>query len=138
MKKYIKLSFLLIIFATLLTNCARPPQTFRVTTEPVWKQIELKDGLKYDNAWKQTVDITTKKYDIEFLSKEDGYIRTAWIYHLSNYGTKYSARVIIKFNNDNTIGIKTDAKFSNKFGYDMYILNDVYNDLSALLGRTMK
>jgi hypothetical protein len=120
-------------------SCARAPFAFKSSVDPVWKQIEMKDGIDFDYAWKNVVDITSRRYDIEFMSKEDGYIRTAMIYYLSKYGNAYGVRVSIKFDMPKRlVSIQTYAQFHKEFGYDQNILNDVYNDINGIIGRSIK
>lgn len=131
--------FFVSVVALITVSCMRPPMAFKSATDPVWKQIEMKTGITYDEAWKNAVDLVSKRYDIEFLSKEDGYIRTAMVHYLSKYGDKYAVRISVKFDKEkNIIALQTYAQYGNKFGYDQNLLNDVYNDINGVLGRTIK
>jgi hypothetical protein len=75
--------------------------------------IEIRDELSYDEAWKSVVDLIAKKLDIEILSKEDGYIRTGWLYSWTGSLTQnYKVRSLIKFNPDkHIVEVKSEAQF---------------------------
>lgn len=133
-----------------------PPATYVETHDPGWKVIDLRQELDYDTAWQMLVDRIRKNYDIEIMDKDSGYLRTGWIYTES--GTErsnYRSRVTLKFSPDKRkLELKADALFhrmktgslSGRLirdygwvpGTDTQLLNDVYGDISALLGRVRR
>ena len=68
----------LLLAVLLLGACA--PTTFVRTMEPNWNTVEIRKGLSGDAAWDAVVDLAARRFDIEVLSKEDGYLRTGWSY----------------------------------------------------------
>ncbi len=112
MDKKRSLSYILLIFSGLFLLCCAP-NSFVRTTSPGWSTIEIRDGLSYDEAWKSVVDLIAKKFGIEILSKEDGYIRTEWLSSWTgNLSQNYKVRSIIKFNPDKRIvEVKSEAQY---------------------------
>jgi hypothetical protein len=112
MNKKRNLFVLLVIFSGLLLMCCAP-KTFVRTPSPDWNMIEMRDEVPYDEAWKSVVDLIAKKFDIEILSKEDGYIRTGWLHSWTgNLTQDYKVRCLIKFNPDKRIvEVKSEAQF---------------------------
>ena len=83
--------------AFLLAGCATP-KTFVKTLEPTWATVELRTDMPYEKAWDSVVDIMVKRFDLEILSKDDGYIRTGWLYTWTGkLMENYRVRVTIKF-----------------------------------------
>ncbi len=48
--------------------------------EPTWASVELREDVEYERAWDAVVDTLIRRFDVEVLSKEDGYVRTNWLY----------------------------------------------------------
>ncbi|MBI5183234.1 MAG: PEGA domain-containing protein [Nitrospinae bacterium] len=59
---------------------SKPPASFVETMAPSWASIEIREGIEYGNAWASIVDLLVKQFDLEALSKENGYLRTNWLY----------------------------------------------------------
>jgi hypothetical protein len=112
MDKKRSLLLILVIFSGLFLTCCAP-KTFVRTPSPGWIMIEIRDEMSYDEAWKSVVDLIAKKFDIEILSKEDGYIRTGWLYSWTgNLTQNYKVRNLIKFNPDKrVVEVKSEAQF---------------------------
>lgn len=95
--------FILVCAAViLLVGCT--PDTFVVSPDPGWHAVEIGVDISSDTAWKSVVDLMAKQFDLEVLSKENGYLRTAW----SNTWTgelneDYRVRALVKFNYDGRI-----------------------------------
>ena len=86
-----------------LSSCGRlfKPDTFVQTMEPAWAVIEVREGLTYEKAWSSVVDLLVKRFDLEMVSKDDGYARTAWLYTWTGkLNRNYRVRVILKFSAD--------------------------------------
>jgi hypothetical protein len=120
------------------------PKSF-ILKEPGWKAIEFRDGLTYDKAWKEVVDVLTTNWDIEFLSKDAGYIRTSWQYGISGaHPRMYSGRITIKFSPERKVlMVKTEAQvlhpcgFMRRRGFDADFTRDVYSVIGGTIGRTV-
>lgn len=140
--KRIVLFGLLGLFATALLGCyGMRPKTFVTSADPGWKIIEVRADKPYDEAWEDVVDVMAKKFDIELMSKTDGYLLTGWKYNIgtSQAGQSYGVRVSLKFSSDRKqLALKTIAVYRRYFGYDEFILSDLYNDISARVGRGIK
>lgn len=116
-----------------------------------WKTIELRNDMQesYTKAWQVAVDTITRQWDIEILDKDSGYLRTAWKFGISGTtGAGYRGRISLKFatveeGNPKKIELKTDASWLDTYnnlwiaGYDSALQRDVYEVLSARLGRTV-
>jgi len=112
MEKKRSLLYIVMIFSGLFLVCCAPNPFVR-TTSPGWSMIEIRDEVSYDEAWKSVVDLIAKQFDIEILSKEDGYIRTGWLSSWTgNLSQNYKVRSIIKFNPDKRIvEVKSEAQY---------------------------
>ena len=150
--------FTLIAAMLLAAGCATniPPPTYVETVEPGWKVVHLRDDLQFETAWQMLVDRIRKSYDIEIVDKDSGYLRTGWI-HTSTGSVRsdYKTRITIKFTPDRTkLELTADSMFHKEKrgavsgrlirdygwlpGTDAQLVNDVYGDVSALLGRVRR
>lgn len=150
--------FMLCGALVVITGCHTippPPPTYVQTSEPGWRVIDLREDLRFEDAWQLLVDSIRKKYDIEIVDKDSGYLRTGWMY--TSGGTPrsdYKTRVTIKFSPDKRkLELKGDAMY-HKLEYgatggmardhgwfpgtDTELLNDAYGDISALVGRVRR
>jgi len=146
-RKYLQLCLLGII-ALVLTACA--PKTFVQTMEPGWSTIELRDGLEFDDAWKQTVDLLAEKFDLEVISQDGGYVRSGWIHSWTGRMTDYyKVRAIVKFSPErDKVALKSDAQYYGKgflgigegwqMGTDERLTQTVKTDLMGKVGRTTR
>ncbi|MEW6715469.1 MAG: hypothetical protein AB1306_10320 [Nitrospirota bacterium] len=143
-KRCFKLFSSLIIFS--LIGCVSMPSTFIMTYEPGWASIEIKEGIKFENAWQEVLDVLAKKFELEMISREGGYIRTAWIYTWWKVGERtenYRVRAIIKFSPDGrNVDIKTEANYLKSgqwiIGADTRLLETVKTDIMGVVGRTTR
>jgi len=71
-----------------LCSCAAPT-TFIRTMEPSWAKIELREDVGFDRAWTMIYDRLIKDFDIEIAQKENGYLRTGWLYTWTGKVTEY-------------------------------------------------
>ena len=150
---------LIIIGMIVVAGCSvpPPPETYVQTAEPEWKVVSLKANLAYDKAWQLLVDHMKKAYDIETLDKGSGHLRTGWILCGPTSDrddidrADYKVRITIKFSDDRKqLRLKTDAQYHELYkgnytgsvyddygwssGSDTKVLDDVYKDISDLLG----
>jgi hypothetical protein len=140
--------FLLSLISLVIISCA--PKTFIRTMDPGWNAVEVREDLTFDVAWKSIVDLIARKFDIEVISKEDGYFRTGWLYtwtgKLDEY---YKVRAIIKFKPDKrVVEIKSEAQhFAPGFlgigrgwemGTDELLTTTLRSDIMGKVGRTTR
>ncbi len=138
----------LLLAVLLLGACA--PTTFVRTMEPNWNTVEIRKGLSGDDAWDAVVDLAARRFDIEVLSKEDGYLRTGWSYSwtgkLNNY---YKVRAVVKFSpNKDQVEIKTEAHYFSQgvlgigqgwqMGTDERLTSTMRTDVMGKVGRTTR
>jgi len=137
-----KNSILILLFIA-FNSCST--STFVKTSSVEWASIQIRDGLDYDRAWGEVLDVIAKRFEMEMISKEGGYARTGWIYTwLKNgvYTKNYRVRVIFKFSPDHQkVDVKTEAEKLdlNKnwiSGYDTRLLQTVKTDIMGVVGRT--
>lgn len=136
-KRYILSIF--IIFP-LIVGCSRVPATFIKTYEPTWASIELRKDVDFETAWKSVYDILIRQFDVEIAQKENGYIRTGWVYTWTGqYTDYYRVRVTIKFDKDkNTIDVKSEAYYRDYIGYDTRLVETLKTDIMGSIGRTTR
>jgi hypothetical protein len=138
----------LLLAVLLLGACA--PTTFVQTMEPNWNTVEIRKGLSGDDAWDAVVDLAARRFDIEVLSKEDGYLRTGWSYSwtgkLNDY---YKVRAVVKFSPDkDQVEIKTEAHYYSQgilgigqgwqMGTDERLTSTMRTDVMGKVGRTTR
>ena len=126
-------------------GCAyNPPKTFVKTLEPTWASIELRDDITYDEAWRTVVDLLVKRFDLEMLDKENGYVRTGWLYTWTgSLSPDYRVRVTLKFTEDRKVmEVKSEAQYGGAgkwvIGSDTRLLATLKTDLMGKIGRTTR
>jgi hypothetical protein len=135
--------FVYVAAVALLAGCAGV-KTFVKTMEPAWASIEVRDDLAYTNAWSAVVDTLVKRFDIEILSQQDGYVRTTWLYSWTGkVQENYRVRVTAKFVPDHkVVEVKSEAEFGGPgkwvSGYDTRLLETIKTDLMGKVGRTTR
>ena len=143
MKKVVIFLFIAIPF--IISSCyVSSPATFVKATNVVWSSIQIRDNLDYDMAFGEVLDVVAKKFEMEMISKEGGYGRSAWIYTWNTdgvYNENYRVRVIFKFSSDHSkVDIKTDAEKKNGdywyTGFDTRLLKTIKTDVMGVVGRT--
>ncbi len=104
MKKNYALGLLLIASASLFNGCGTgAPDSFMRMTKQYWEVVDVKPSVKYDDAWQRVIYIVTKKFELEMISKEDGYVRSAYgaSYFTEDMSNdKYQVRIVAKFTPD--------------------------------------
>ncbi len=122
------------------------PKSFARTVEPGWASIEIRKGMDFERAWQETVDVLAKKFELEMISKDGGYARTAWIHTWWKAGEvteNYRVRVVMKFSADQTkVDIKTEANYLMGgewvLGTDTRLLQTAKTDIMGVVGRTTR
>jgi hypothetical protein len=129
---------LIFVFVFLFSNgCSRVPTTFIKTFEPTWATIELREDVTYDKAWQSLLDILIRQFDIEMSQKENGYVRTGWVYTWTGAYTEwYRVRVTAKFSeNRRILEIKSEAYYKDYVGTDTRLLETIKTDIMGTIGR---
>lgn len=134
-----------LLISIFVVACA--PKTFVKTTDPGWNSIEIREGLSYDDAWKAVVDTIGRKFDIEILSREDGYLRTGWLHSWTGkLEESYKVRCVIKFTPDKRkLEVKSEAQHFNpgflwlgqgwEMGTDELLTTTLRTDIMGKVGR---
>lgn len=121
-----------------------PPVTFVQTLEHSWISIEVREDISYDRAWASVVDLIVRKFEAEILSKEDGYLRTTWLYTWTGeLREDYRVRVTVKFTPDRSkVDIKSEANYLRRenwiIGSDTALLQTLKGDIMGIVGRVTK
>ena len=121
------------------------PISFVRTMEPTWASVELRSGRTYEQSWDACIDLLTRKFDIEVISKENGYARTAWLYTWTGRMREdYKVRVTLKFATDRTkVEVKSEAQFNTGsggwvMGSDEALLSTLKTDVMGTVGRVTR
>lgn len=126
----------------LLSACA--PATFVKTSQVNWNTIELRDSLKYKDAWKIVVDTIGQKFDLEVVNQESGYLRTGWDYKWTGeINESYRVRSLVKFSPDQrSLQVRSEAEYLTRNGWvmgeDGRLSQTLKSDLMGKLGRITK
>jgi hypothetical protein len=143
MKRAIWAGGLGALLLTALSGCMMP-QTFVKTMEPTWATVEVRSEVSFDQAWESVVDVLVKRFDVEVMSRQDGYIRTTWLYTWTGTVTEnYRVRVTAKFSPDRTkVEVKSEAEYGGAgqwvMGYDTRLLETIKTDIMGKIGRTTR
>ena len=104
MKKKFAFGSFLIVSLSLFGGCGTgAPDSFMRMTKQYWEAVEVKPSIKYDDAWQRVIYIVTKKFELEMISKEDGYVRSAYgpsYFSEDLANDKYQVRIVAKFTPD--------------------------------------
>jgi hypothetical protein len=120
------------------------PESFIKSMEPAWASMEIRTDVPYDKAWSSVVDLLVKRFDLEILEKDDGYIRTTWLYTWTGeMRENYRVRVTIKFNERKTkVEVKSEAHYGGAgkwvVGSDTRLLSTFKTDIMGSIGRTTR
>lgn len=121
-----------------------PPVTFIQILELSWVSIEIREDVGYDRAWASVVDLIVRKFEAEILSKEDGYLRTTWVYTWTGeLREDYRVRVTVKFSPDRSkVDIKSEANYLRGenwiIGSDTALLQTLKADIMGIVGRVTR
>lgn len=136
----------------LLSSCAFvsvAPPTFIRTSDPGWTSMQFRDGITDDAAWQGVMDVIARRFEIEVLSKESGYLRTTWNYEWATDRVVeyYRTRVTVKMNFiQKKLDLKTEANYYGRpkrgigvgkpqwiHGTDTRLLQTMKTDLGGLI-----
>ncbi len=136
---------LLSLLVCLLISCASStPRSFSTTQSPGWASVELREDLEYEPAWETVLELLIKNFDIDVALREEGYIRTGWLYSWSGeYLSYYRVRVTLKFSADGTtLQFKPEAQLLKdenwRIGTDTRLVSTMKTDLMGTVGRTTR
>jgi len=130
---------LVMVAAALLMGCGGPPN-FVKTPEVQWTKVPVRPDVAYDRAWDSVVGLLVKHFDMEVLSKQDGYMRTSWFYRWTGELTEdYRVRVIVKFSGDrSTCEVKAEAEEGGPgdwvMGTDSRLLQEIQGAIRGTIG----
>ena len=138
----------LLVFtaALLLSACTTPkaPPTFSTMNAPGWTTIEIREGVAFEKAWNTVVGILVRDFDLVTVLRDEGYLRTDWLYSWSGvYQQTYRVRVTLKFSDDRKrIDIKPEAQSLQgdlwTLGVDTRLVSTLKTDLMGTIGRTTR
>ena len=146
MFKFKECLFIGLLLSVFFISCSHAPKSFIKIYKPTWASVELRDNLSFDEAWHRVVDVLAKKFELEMISIDGGYIRTSWIYSWWKEGKlteDYRVRAIVKFSPDQKqLDIKTEANYLKKgswvMGTDTRLLSTIKTDIMGVVGRTTR
>jgi len=119
------------------------PPSFVKTINTDWTTMPLKAGVTPEQAWINALDIIMGNYDMEMINKDAAYARSAWTYAANRSGVfqgPYRTRVIFRLSpNKDALLLKVEAQSGGEgqwiSGYDVDILNNIKQDITAIIGR---
>jgi len=131
--------------ACFAVGCATsPPRSFSRMQSPTWASFEVRKDLDYERAWNTVLEILIKDFDIDMALRDEGYIRTGWLYTWSGaYLSHYRVRVTVKFSPDRkTLQFRPEAHFLQgkewSIGTDARLVSTIKTDLMGTVGRTTR
>jgi hypothetical protein len=136
----------MLLIVIVAAGCSTPPpRGYKAIPGPGWTTLEIRTDVTSDRAWQTVVEVLAKDFDLEFMSKEDGYIRTAWSHTWNGiYLPQYRVRVTVLFPQDRqTIRLKPEAQalLDDRgwvAGTDERLLPGLKAELLGTLGRTLR
>ncbi len=142
----IRFSLILVVLSMLVSGCSSPdaPMAFSRFNAPGWSLLEIRNDVAYDRSWKVVIGIIVRTFDLEFISKEEGYIRTAWLHTWTGiYLPNYRVRVTVLFSEDRkTLQLKPEAQSLEEGawveGADTRLLPNLKAELVGTIGRTLR
>jgi hypothetical protein len=127
------------VLLLILTGCAST-NPFVKSVTPHWSSLQVRSDQAYDRSWDSTLDYLVKRFDMEVLSRTDGFLRTDWLYTWNGeFDAAYRVRVTLKFTPDRrTLEVKTEAQSGGEgkweAGYDTRLRDTIQADLGILIG----
>lgn len=134
------------LFLVFQGGCSREvlPTSFSVVEAAGWSTIEIREGVGCEHAWNTLLEILVKEFDVEYALKEDGYLRSAWLYTWQGvYDEGYRVRLTFKLSGDCTrLAMKPEAQYLYggywTLGVDNRLISTFKSDLMGTLGRTSR
>ena len=144
MKRYLLFFLISTLVGGPVAALAGPPKSFLRGETSQWQVFELRSDVDFQHAWDMVFDILIKDFDVAVVFKEDGYIRTDWLYSYGGkYNFEYRLRVTVRFTPDKkSLHVRTDAQFKDGdnwlLGVDSRLLTTLKTDLMGTVGRTTR
>ena len=99
--KIVSMCFVLFLAIFTFNGCGTgAPDSYIQMDKQYWDVVDVSPKIKYDDAWQRVVYIVTKKFELEMVSKEDGYVRSAYgpSYFTEDLkNNRYKVRIVAKF-----------------------------------------
>jgi hypothetical protein len=79
------------------------PESFMQMNRQYWESMDVKPAIKFDDAWQRVIYIITKKFELDMISKEDGYVRSSYgqsYFSEDIQNERYQIRIVAKFTPD--------------------------------------
>jgi len=140
MKKYYLMCFITLLF--LMSSCGSSSSF--VKGDGGWTSVQIADRISYEIAFEDVSSLLAKNFEISQISKEAGYISTAWNTTWTKKGDErfhkdYRVRVIVKMSPERKrIDINAEAqKRKGRYwmrGYDTDLLQTVKEDIAGSVG----
>lgn len=137
----------LIAGGLILAGCSLgAPDSFMQMNKQYWESMTLKPGITYDEAWQRVVYIITKKFELEMISKEDGYVRSAYgpsYFSEDVLNDKYQIRIVVKFSPDRKrMEFKIESRIWDgkiyRNGSDVRVAANMRRDFRNSIGEPLK
>ncbi len=138
----IKKLFLLLLTCVAIVATISAKNTWKKGTAE-WMKIQIHENFTYDKAFNTVLDLITDKYEMDLISKDGGYIRTAWSFMRNAKGKKIKnmrVRVTAKFNHDRSqLQVRTEVQKLKKDdqwidGEDINLSRQIRDDIQGVLG----
>lgn len=139
--------FILAGFFLAISGCGSgAPDSFMRMTKQYWEVVNIKPTITYSDAWERVIYIITKKFELEMISKEDGYVRSAFgpsYFTEDMQNDKYQVRIVAKFTPDKK---KLEFKIESRIwdgkiyqnGSDVRVAANMRKDFRNSLGEPQK
>jgi hypothetical protein len=102
----------------------------------------LSKNIDHDQAFDEVINILYKRFELDMIAKDSGYLRTKWKYNWTSNGQvtqNYRVRVTVKLSKQRNI-LEINAEAEKLIGRTWYVgtdtqlLETVKRDLSGVLG----
>lgn len=137
-------NFLLILLFVLVgPGCGGgTPESFMQMNRQYWESLDINPSIKYEDAWQRVIYIITKKFELEMISKEDGYVRSSYgqsYFTEDLQNDKYQIRIVAKFTPDKkSLDYKIESRLWDgkiwKNGSDVRVAANMQKDFENSLG----
>ena len=100
--------------------------------------------MDFEKAWNAIVDLLSRRFDLEVISKDNGYLRTNWLYTWTGTMSEdYRVRVTVKFApNHSKVEVKSEAHFNTGGGWvlgtDEALIQTLKTDIMGSVGRATR
>jgi len=132
---------MILVAILLLSSCA---STSFMKGDGGRTTVQIADRISFNLAFDEVMTILTRKFELELISKEAGYIKTKWqTTWVGKWGYKpqkdYRVRITVRLSAERKrIDIHAEAeKLQGNYwisGYDTRLLEDIRKDISGVVG----